>query len=245
MSLRSNIRGTRLRKWLGAGLLPLALSWGAAQTNGQANKPTNKQPTGQTQTGGQTQAGQTAAPLPAVSKGATRAELLDLLGQVQTQLQELGAEAQPGDGTDAQLAELRSQLEVLLLQAQLERLQRENKTLQQKLAASGTAASNSTSEEAKALEQQLKQLKARQDNMNAQMEVIAHQHAEILEYSGLDEAQTHTVQVGDSLSGLALEYYNDPTRWTDILAANPDVTDPDILIPGTTLTIPADADPSN
>ena len=87
--------------------------------------------------------------------------------------------------------------------------------------------------------------------MNAQMEVIAHQHAEILEYADLDETQTreaqtreaqiHEVQVGDSLSKLAQEYYDDATRWPDILAANPEVDNPNFLLPGTTLTIPAGA----
>ena len=227
--LRYRASGTRWQKWLGVGLLPLVLSWGAAQT----------QTTGQAQSTEST-AVPTAAPLPTVSPDATRAELLDLLNQVQTQLQELGAQSEPGQKTDAQLTELRSQLEVLLLQAQLERLQRENSTLAEQL----QSRTSSSLKDAGALEGQITQLKARQDNMNQQMEVIAHQHAEILEYSdlGKGESQTHKVQVGDSLSKLALEYYDDAMRWTEILKANPKITDPNILMPGTELTIPAKQD---
>lgn len=187
------------------------------------------------------------ASLPTVARSETRTEILELISETQTRLEELTADALPGAEDDPEVGELRGQLELLLMQAQLEQLQRENADLQTQL--TDVAAQSSTADPG-ALERQLKQLQARQNNMTEQMEVIAHQHSEILEYADIEEAdtekagteeyeaQTHEVVVGDSLSKLALAYYDDGARWSEIAAANPDVTDPDVLRPGMTLTIP-------
>lgn len=204
-------------------LLFAGLGLAAAQTSGgEAAQPVDKQ---------------TDTSLPMVTQATTRAELLELLGEVQTQLEALSMGAAPGAETNAQLLELRSQLEVLLLQAQLERLQRENADLQEQLSPGSAPGEDA---EPAALEDQLAQLRARQNNMNTQMEVIAHQHAEILEYADVEPegAQTHVVRPGDSLSELALTYYSDPARWPDILAANPTLANPDMLLSGTSLVIP-------
>lgn len=60
---------------------------------------------------------------------------------------------------------------------------------------------------------------------------------------------SHTVERGDTLWDIADEYYDDPTRWPDIHdasagTAQPDgrrLTDPDLIVPGWELTIPAAA----
>ena len=108
MSLKDRVRygaAQRTSSRLAALLLLAGSGLAAAQTSGG-------------ESAGQ---GQPDTSLPTVTQATTRAELLDLLDRVQTQLGELSADAPSGAGTDAQLAELRSQLEVLLLQAQLER----------------------------------------------------------------------------------------------------------------------------
>ncbi len=207
--------------WLSLAAAPLTtLNLAAAQSGGEAASATD-------------------ASLPTLAEATTRAELLELIGEVQSRLEDLGADTPPGAKDSPQVAELRGQLEVLLMQAQLEQLQRENDDLQTQLSET-PAQAQGEGEDAAATERQLKQLKARQDNMMKQMQVIAHQHSEILEYSGLEEyeQQTHKVEVGDTLSALAVEYYGNVLRWSEIAAANPSVTDPDLLTPGMDLTIP-------
>ena len=49
--------------------------------------------------------------------------------------------------------------------------------------------------------------------------------------------RTHTVVAGDTLSAIALTYYGDATRWTDIAALN-DIKDPTELEVGVTLELP-------
>ena len=52
-------------------------------------------------------------------------------------------------------------------------------------------------------------------------------------------AQTHTVQKGDTLYGLARRYYGDGKLWTKILEANRDKIKSETTIPiGAVLTIP-------
>ena len=54
----------------------------------------------------------------------------------------------------------------------------------------------------------------------------------------------HTVIAGDTLYGLAGQYYNDRTRFIDIYQANRDVlTSPEPLTPGTLLFIPEAGQP--
>lgn len=47
------------------------------------------------------------------------------------------------------------------------------------------------------------------------------------------------VEHGDTLSYIALNYYGESARWTEIYAANRDViSDPDLIFPGQVLVIP-------
>ena len=56
---------------------------------------------------------------------------------------------------------------------------------------------------------------------------------------------TYVVKTNDSLWRLAVEYYGKGAKWTLILEANKDkIKNPDHLEPGTELTIPAPAAPS-
>ncbi len=53
------------------------------------------------------------------------------------------------------------------------------------------------------------------------------------------EARIHVVAAGDSLTKIARRYYGSANRWNDILAANKGaIKNPNLLIPGTKLTIP-------
>ena len=50
---------------------------------------------------------------------------------------------------------------------------------------------------------------------------------------------TYVVQAGDSLSAIALKYYGDAKRWTEIWEANKDkVPDPNLIAVGQELRIP-------
>jgi nucleoid-associated protein YgaU len=54
------------------------------------------------------------------------------------------------------------------------------------------------------------------------------------------EAQFHTVVRGDTLSGIAKQYYGDAMKYPMIFEANkPMLTDPDKIYPGQVLRIPA------
>ncbi len=72
--------------------------------------------------------------------------------------------------------------------------------------------------------------------------------AEFTEFEGLIvapmgpyEQETATVQRGDTLSALAGRYLGDPSRWREIYDANRAVIgdDPDLILPGQVLTLPA------
>jgi hypothetical protein len=49
----------------------------------------------------------------------------------------------------------------------------------------------------------------------------------------------HEVRQGDTLENLAQRYLGDHARWIDIHRANPDITDPHRIAPGTIIVIPA------
>lgn len=49
----------------------------------------------------------------------------------------------------------------------------------------------------------------------------------------------YVVKSGDSLSKIALNIYGDMSRWGEILRANPQITDPNKIYVGQTLTIPS------
>ena len=246
-------------------------------------------------------------PLLPFAEQPARTELLDLIRQIQAQLGALPQDPQNSD----QVAALRSELEVLVLQAEVEKLQRDNADLEASLAGqlqratgssstpgtptTGTPSSKTPSNitpSYTALERRIEQLSEQQRNLNAQLSAMAEQHAEMLEQQlsqdatnpaetasaaapgttglstapglrssrtnaptrGQNQVQTqtqpqpraqsrarpriHTVRPGDSLSRLAVTYYGEAARWPDILAANPQITNPNVLFVGTELTIP-------
>lgn len=55
------------------------------------------------------------------------------------------------------------------------------------------------------------------------------------------ETVTYTVKAGDSLCGIAFEFYGDHQMWRKVFAANwEDIEDPDIILVGQNLVIPAE-----
>ena len=53
------------------------------------------------------------------------------------------------------------------------------------------------------------------------------------------EDVTYTVQSGDTLSGIAQRFYGNAHKWPEIHAANKDkISNPNLIYPGQTLTIP-------
>ncbi|MFF9569950.1 LysM peptidoglycan-binding domain-containing protein [Streptomyces sp. NPDC014685] len=61
--------------------------------------------------------------------------------------------------------------------------------------------------------------------------------------AGQEEQDTYTVRPGDTLWGISEKQQGDPTRYTEIVEANPDVIkDPDLIYPGEHLSIPAQED---
>jgi nucleoid-associated protein YgaU len=69
-----------------------------------------------------------------------------------------------------------------------------------------------------------------------EMEVAkeAEAHAKVEEW-------THTVVPGDTLSGIAVKYYEDASRWPEIYEANKDlIKNPNLIYPGQTFVIPDD-----
>lgn len=58
-----------------------------------------------------------------------------------------------------------------------------------------------------------------------------------LENPSKSQTQSHTVQPGDSLSKIAYKYYGDKNKWA-VLAAENNISDPNLITAGTILTIP-------
>ena len=141
-------------------------------------------------------------PLLPFAEQPARTELLDLIRQIQAQLGALPQDPQNSD----QVATLRSELEVLVLQAEVEKLQRDNADLEASLAGqlqratgsgsstpgiptTGTPSSKTPSDTTPsditpsdtALERRIEQLSEQQRNLNAQLSAMAEQHAEMLE----------------------------------------------------------------
>jgi nucleoid-associated protein YgaU len=57
-----------------------------------------------------------------------------------------------------------------------------------------------------------------------------------------DQAQSYTVQSGDSLSKIAKRIYGDANKWHKIFDANRDkIKNPDLIQPGQVLTLPPNA----
>ncbi len=154
-------------------------------------------------------------------------------------------------------------LQVHELQRELEALQRENTRLQEQLAqgtegnpqaaaqphqhaeqagAQGAARTSRPQAELSELQQQFELLGAQQGNLIAQLQAIGAQHAALFEQLGSGapgaQPQTYVVRPGDTLSRLAQSFYGSASRWTELLAANPFLTDPNRLLTGTVLTIP-------
>lgn len=188
-----------------------------------------------------------ALPLAAPESSRTRAELLGLLDQVQGEIEGIPANA---SGAQAErLASLNGLLQLLLLQTQLERLQRENTTLQTQVTAEAQEPTGSG--EVAALEARLDEVIREQQALAQEMTKFSTDHASLLtsvvgtteetETESATEAETHTIVEGDSLSRLAQTYLGSANRWPEFLEANPDLTDADNLIVGVDLVIP----PSN
>lgn len=123
---------------------------------------------------------------PLTTEAGTRAELLELLRRVDTQLAEITGSEEP----DRQrLLELKGQFEVLLLQAELEALRRENTDLREQQGtvvqgSDGAAEGQGDAEpqtEISGMQRQFTQLGEQQANVSSQLETIASQHALLLE----------------------------------------------------------------
>ena len=56
--------------------------------------------------------------------------------------------------------------------------------------------------------------------------------------TGAASTKTYTVQAGDCLWTLAEKYYGNGTQYKRLAAANPAITNPDLIYPGQVLTIP-------
>lgn len=165
------------------------------------------------------------------------------------------AATSPGEGEveATEQPQLLSQLEQFL--AELETLREENARLREQLDAArveAAAQEQSPAEPSQGEPEQAgtqqdepsPQLQAELSELQRQVQIINDEHAALLaQLAGAEEAapeeqRTHVVQAGDLLSGLAKRYYGSGSRWPEILAANPSLTNPDRLIPGTVLVIP-------
>lgn len=97
-------------------------------------------------------------------------------------------------------------------------------------------------EQLTALQTRFETLVTQQSAVNEEVASISDQHAELLTALGAPAdpapASTYTVQAGDSLSSIAEAAYGSGDRWPTILAANPVLTDPNMLYVGTVLTLP-------
>lgn len=184
-----------------------------------------------------------ALPLSTPVKERTRAELLNLLVEVQGQIEEIPAGAR---GAEAErLTSLEGVLQLLLLQSQLERLQRENTTLKAQVAGGNEAASGGKGEFSE-LEGRIEAVIAEQERLSQEMTKFAGDHASLLtSVVGAEEAEeahtveeTHVVVEGDTLSGLAQTYLGSANLWPEFLEANPSIASGDDLLVGEALNIP-------
>lgn len=183
-----------------------------------------------------------------LTEPASRDEIMQLLSQVQDELDAIPEGER--NASSPRYVELRTQLELLLLQAELERIRDENEALQAQLSDAPAQAGGGLSGEVAA---QLGQMEERLQNYDQQLSVVMEQHAEILgaaaaapeeaaatESAGVEGTgtQSYTIEPGDTLSHIALEAYGTPYRWPEIFDANPILTDPHLLPVGTVLLIP-------
>lgn len=56
--------------------------------------------------------------------------------------------------------------------------------------------------------------------------------------AGEGEENTYIVKSGDTLSGIAGELLGDANKWSELLEANPQITDPQLIYPGDALVVP-------
>ncbi|MFQ5509976.1 MAG: LysM peptidoglycan-binding domain-containing protein, partial [Leptospirillia bacterium] len=59
----------------------------------------------------------------------------------------------------------------------------------------------------------------------------------------MDSPARHTVQVGDTLSHISQAYLGNAGHWPQVAAANPWLSDPDLIFPGEVVTLPVDTAP--
>lgn len=185
-------------------------------------------------------------PLP-LTEPTSREEIMASVSGIQDEIDALPEDAR--SETNPRYLELRSELQLLLLQAELERLRVENETLQELVDGAASPGSDAPAASLPLIQQRLTELQASQASFNEQLQVISEQHAQIL--GGAEAApsmadhsmtmgggQTHVIQEGESLSYIAEQVYGTANRWPDIFEANPMITDPNNLEVGTQLTIP-------
>ena len=179
-------------------------------------------------------------PLTVPESARTRGELLGLLEQVQQQIETIPADPTPAEAE--RLTSLNGLLQLLLLQTRLERLQRENDTLQTQVA--GDVEGPAGNSEVAALEARLDDVVREQRALAEEMAHFSTDHASLLSSvvgtteEAAPDTQTHVVVAGDSLSRLAQTYLGSANRWPEFLDANPDLTDANSLNVGTELVIP-------
>lgn len=133
------------------------------------------------------------APLPLTAPaGGTREELLELLESVDEQLRAATAGGQQQDVD--RLLELKSQFEVLILQAELEDLRRENTQLKEQSGAQGSqvggGADSAMDMQMTGMAEQFTELDEQQANVVSQLEKIADQHAILLDQLGNAPAES-------------------------------------------------------
>lgn len=96
--------------------------------------------------------------------------------------------------------------------------------------------------EVQALNARFQTLADQQKQISEVLAVVSAEHADLLVALGVPEAahprSTYTVQAGDSLSSIAQTAYGSADRWTEIVRANPSLTEPSLLYVGTVLKIP-------
>ncbi|UCH26463.1 MAG: LysM peptidoglycan-binding domain-containing protein [Trueperaceae bacterium] len=170
---------------------------------------------------------------------ARLAEEQEALSQFRVQfVQEIGALAEENERLQTELAG--SRLDNLLLQAELDAVPAEVETQEPDSVEVG--------EKVMQLEAEKAELQESLARVSEQLEQLEADLASIKESFGVAEVDTatlmamkaiYTVRPGDSLFGIALDFYGDGSLWPDILAANGvSVEDTGLILPGTVLLIP-------